>query len=154
MSDPRVELQAEVDVPRDELFPLVSTADGLSRWLDGADFSPKVGAPVRLRLRDAEATGTVLALDPPQHISWSWDWADEPLGVASVVAFDLIEHAERTHLTVRHVGFRTRDQRDLHEELWRYWLGRLLEAARRRGAEVTSAGASTSVGASTATERP
>jgi uncharacterized protein YndB with AHSA1/START domain len=143
MSDLRVELQAEVDLPRAELFGLVATPEGLAGWLDGVDFEPKVGAPVRLRLRDAQAAGEVRALDPPQHISWSWDWVDEPLGIPSVVAFDLIEHGRRTHLTLRHVGFRSRSQRDLHEQLWRYWFARLLAAARRVGADVTAAGAST-----------
>ena len=66
---------------------------------------PKVGAKVRLRLREGVAVGTVLAVDPPQHISWTWDWEAEPLRAPSVVAFDLIDHAERTHLTLRQVGF-------------------------------------------------
>jgi len=143
VSDRRVELQAEVDTPREALFALVATQAGLVRWLDEADFEPKVGAALRFRLRDAEAHGEVVALDPPQHISWSWDWHDEPLGVPTVVAFDLIEHGARTHLTIRHVGFRTRAQRELHEQLWRYWFARLLGEVRREGAEVTSAGAST-----------
>jgi uncharacterized protein YndB with AHSA1/START domain len=130
LTDLRIELQAEVDVPRAGLFPLVSTADGLARWLDAADLEPEVGRPVRLRLLRAEAVGEVLAVDPPQHISWSWDWEGEPLGVPSVVAFDLIDHGHRTHLTLRHVGFRTQSQCELHDALWAYWFGRLLAAAR------------------------
>lgn len=130
MSDPRVELQAEVAVSRRALYRLVSTQEGLACWLDGVDFESKVGAPVRFRLRDAEAVGEVLAVDAPQHVSWSWDWVGESLGVPSVVCFDLIEHGARTHLTLRHVGFRNRAQRELHETLWRYWFARLLEAAR------------------------
>lgn len=142
MTDLRVELQAEVDAHRDELFGFVSTQDGLARWLDGAEFKPQVGGRVSLALRNAQAMGEVLALDPPQHISWSWDWTDDPIGSPTVVAFDLIEHGARTHLTLRHVGFRTRAQKQLHEELWRYWFGRLLDAVGKAGAEVTSAGAS------------
>jgi len=139
-----VELQAEVDAPRARLFRLVASADGLGQWLDGAEFEAHVGGNVLLRLRDAEAHGEVVAFDPPQHISWSWDWTDAPLGRPSVLAFDLIEHGRRTHLTLRHVGLPSRAQRELHEELWRYWLGRLLEAAAASGADVTSAGASAS----------
>ena len=150
MSDPRVELQAEVDVPRKALYGMVATSEGLAAWLDEVDFRPEVGAPVRFRMRDAQATGEVLAVDPPQHVSWSLDWPEEPIGTLSVVAFDLVDHGRRTHITLRQVGFRTRAQRDLHEELWRYWFARLLEAARRVvGADVTAAGASTAVGAST-----
>lgn len=139
-----MELQAEVDAPRPALFELVATQDGLARWLDGAEFQARVGGKVLLRLRDAEAHGEVVALDPPQHISWSWDWVSEPLGRPSVLAFDLIEHGRRTHLTLRHVGLPSRAQHELHEQLWRYWLGRLLDAAVEGGADVTSAGATAS----------
>ena len=76
----------------------------------------------------------MLAVDPPQHISWTWDWEGEPLGVQTVVAFDLIDHAERTHLTVRHVGFRSRAQQQLHDALWRYWFARLVRAAKAEAA--------------------
>jgi uncharacterized protein YndB with AHSA1/START domain len=125
----RVELQSEVDAEREAVFALVATADGLRRWLDEADLEAREGGAVRLRLRDAEVTGRVLAVDPSQHISFSWDYPDEPLGVPSVVAFDAIEHGHRTHLTVRHVGFPTARSRDAHEALWRFWFPRLVEAA-------------------------
>ena len=125
----RVELQREVDAKREAVFALVATADGLRRWLDEADMEPREGGAVRLWLRDAVVTGRVLAFDPPQHISFSWDYTDEPLGVPSVVAFDAIEHGHRTHLTVRHVGFPTARSRDVHEALWRFWFPRLVEAA-------------------------
>jgi uncharacterized protein YndB with AHSA1/START domain len=133
-NDLRVEHQAEVPGRREELFKLVATSEGLRRWLDGAELSPSVGGAVRLTLRDAVAVGKVLAVDAPQHISWTWDWEGEPLHANTVVAFDLIDHAERTHLTVRHVGFRSRAQQQLHDALWRYWFGRLVRAARDKAA--------------------
>ncbi|MEA2622632.1 MAG: Activator of Hsp90 ATPase 1-like protein [Chloroflexota bacterium] len=134
-SDLRVEHQAEVPGRRKDLFRLVSTSDGLARWLDGADLTSAVGGTVRLRLREAVAAGQVLAIDPPQHISWTWDWEGAPLRVPTVVAFDLIDHAERTHMTIRHVGFRSRAQMQIHDALWRHWFGRLAAAARREAAQ-------------------
>ena len=125
----RVELQAEVAAARTDVFALFATSDGLRRWLDEAEMEPRAGAPVRFRLRDAIAVGEVVALDPPQHISWSWDWDGSPLGVPTVVALDAIDHGDRTHVTLRHVGFRSRAQYELHEALWRYWFGRLRDAA-------------------------
>jgi uncharacterized protein YndB with AHSA1/START domain len=125
----RVELQAEVAAPRDLVFPLVATADGLRRWLDAASLDARVGGELRATLRDAQVVGRVLALDPPQHISFTWDWLDRPLGAASVVAFDAIDHGARTWVTLRHVGLRP-DQVDLHDQMWRYWLGRFVEACR------------------------
>ena len=127
--DVRIEMQAEVDAPREAVYALVATADGLRRWLDAADLEPRVGGAVRLRLLDAIVEGRVLALDPPQHVSFAWDYPDEPLGTPSVVAFDAIEHGHRTHLTVRQVGFPNVRTRDLHEALWRHWFPRLVQAA-------------------------
>lgn len=128
-SDLRVEHQAEVPGRREGLFTLVSTSEGLSRWLDAAELTPTVGGAVRLTLRQAVAAGQVLAIDPPQHISWTWDWEAEPLRAQTVVSFDLIDHAERTHLTIRHVGFRSRAQQQLHDALWRYWFRHLTRTA-------------------------
>ena len=129
MAPNRVELQAEVDSPRERVYGLLATRDGLERWLDEADVEPVVGRPVRFRLHEAVATGKVLAVDPPQHISFSWDWEGEPIGVPSVVALDAIDHGARTHVTLRHVGFRDRRQLELHDALWAYWFQRFREAA-------------------------
>jgi uncharacterized protein YndB with AHSA1/START domain len=124
----RVELQTEVDAPRALIYPLLGTAEGLATWLDSAELEARVGAPVRLRLRDGVATGKILAVDEPQHISFTWDWQTEPLGRPSVVAFDAIDHGSRTHVTIRQVGL-SPDQVELHQEMWRYWMKRFRAAA-------------------------
>ena len=128
MSD-RVELQREIDTDRERVFGLVSSAAGLRQWLDDGDIEARVGGAVRLRLRDAEAVGKVLAIDPPQHISFTWQWEGEA-AVSGVVAFDAIDHGARTHLTMRHVGLRSAEQVQMYGELWRYWMERLIAAAR------------------------
>jgi uncharacterized protein YndB with AHSA1/START domain len=129
MSD-RVELQAEVDAPRIHVFPLLASSEGLRHWLDEANIDPRVGGEVRVRMRESWATGEVLAVDPPQHISFTWDWAAAPLGVTTVVAFDAIDHGARTHVTLRHVGLPDRRQLELHDAMWRHWLGRFEQVAR------------------------
>jgi uncharacterized protein YndB with AHSA1/START domain len=129
----RVELQAEVSGQREVLFPLVSTADGLADWIDEAALDPRVGGGFRFRMLDGVAIGRVLALDPVQHIGYSWDWEAQALGYPTTVAFDLIAHGSRTHLTLRHVGFRSPAQAELHDALWRYWFGRLVRATATAG---------------------
>jgi uncharacterized protein YndB with AHSA1/START domain len=131
MDEPRVELQAELAIPRERAFELLSTSAGLASWLDGADVETRSGGAVHLRLRDAVVEGSVVAFDPPQHLSFSWDYPDAPLGHPSVVAFDAIAHGARTHVTLRHVGLAAARQRDLHEALWRYWFARFREVARQ-----------------------
>lgn len=134
--DPRrsVELQAELHVPRDAVYPLIATQEGLATWLDEATFTPDVGAPVRLRLGEIVAVGTVLAIDPPQHVSLSLDWEGDPLGVPSVLALDAIDHGERTHLTLRHIGIPPGQRRADADNLWHRWFARLREAATRGAA--------------------
>ncbi len=136
-----VELQGEVRAHRDLVWPLLSTSDGLARWLDGAEFEARVGAPVRLRLADATAVGAVLAVDPPQHVSFSLDWKDAPLGQPTVVALDAIDHGEVTHVTLRHVGLPGGRQRELHEALWLHWFPRLLRVATEAGRSAPKVGA-------------
>lgn len=126
----RVEQQLEVDAARESVFELFGTAEGLRRWLDAADLEPRVGGVVRVRMRDATATGTVLALDAPQHISFTWEWAGQRWATPSVVAFDAIDHGARTHVTLRHVGLPSDSEVELHSELWRYWLERFAAAVR------------------------
>jgi uncharacterized protein YndB with AHSA1/START domain len=137
--DARVELQAEIDAPREVVFALVATAEGLARWLDAASIEPRPGGAVRLRLLDAEVAGKVVALDEPQHISFSWDYPAEPLATPSVVAFDAISHGHRTHLTLRHVGLAGRRSLDDHEALWRFWFPRLVAAAQAPSSMVVQA---------------
>jgi uncharacterized protein YndB with AHSA1/START domain len=126
----RVELQTEVDSPRLAVYPLLASAEGLRQWLDDAHLDERVGGEVRLRLRDGWAVGEILALEPPQHISFTWDWVGAPLGATTVVAFDAIDHGARTHVTLRHVGLPGHRQLELHEALWRHWLQRFEQAAR------------------------
>jgi uncharacterized protein YndB with AHSA1/START domain len=121
----RVELQAELNAPREAVWPLLATADGLGRWLDHAEMDARVGGAVRLTLGDAAAVGSIVALDPPQHISFTWDWEGEPLGSRTVLALDAIEHGAATHVTLRHVGLRPGSQLEQHASMWRYWFGRL-----------------------------
>lgn len=127
----RVELQAEVKASRLLVYPLLATAEGLAQWLDAAELEPRVGSPVRLRMLDAVAVGKVLAVDPPQHISFTFDWEGEPLGAQTVVALDVIDHGSRSHVTLRHVGFRDERQLELHESLWAYWFERFRKAVAR-----------------------
>ena len=136
-----VELQGEVRAHRDAIWPLLSTRDGLARWLDGAEFEARVGAPIRLRLADATAVGAVLAVDPPQHVSFTFDWEDAPLGQPTVVALDAIDHGEATHVTLRHVGLPGGRQQELHEALWLHWFSRLLRVSAETGRPAAEVGA-------------
>ncbi|MGO9178503.1 MAG: SRPBCC domain-containing protein [Candidatus Limnocylindrales bacterium] len=92
-------------------------------------------------MRDARVLGTLLAFNPPQHVSFSFDWDGDPIGQPTVVALDTIDHGNSTHLTIRHVGLPGGRQRELHVELWRYRFQRLVRVAGQPGAGYREAAA-------------
>ena len=51
---------------------------------------------------------------------------------------DVIDHGKRSHVTLRHVGFRTAAQLELHEAVWAYWFERLRKAAEHLPREAAS----------------
>ena len=109
----------------------VWTASGATiTYMDSDGLDARVGGELRATLRDSQAVGRVLALDPPQHISFAWDWVERPLGATSVLAFDVIDHGSRTWVTLRHVGLPSEAQIALQDQVWRYWLGRFEDACR------------------------
>ncbi len=124
-----VELQAEIHAGRDIIWPLLSTSDGLGRWLGATEIPRSVGGPVRLTIASAAAHGVLLALDPPQHVSFTFDWDEASVGGVTVVALDAIDHGATTHLTLRHVGLPAGRERDRHAALWREQFGRLVRVA-------------------------
>ena len=124
-----VELQAEVHSGRDRVWPLLSTSEGLAAWLGQAEVPASVGGQIRLTVGDAAAHGVLLAVDGPQHISFTFDWDGAPIGGPTVLALDAIEHGASTHLTLRHVGLPAGRERDRHEALWHERFGRLVRVA-------------------------
>ncbi len=105
----------------------------LGQWLLRNDFFPEVGRNFQLRNEPAGAWDgvidcTVLALDPPHRLAYSW----RVFGHTSIVEFTLTLADGGTHLRMEHSGFRT-DQQAAYRGAQDGWqrfvgnLGRLLD---------------------------
>ncbi len=81
---------------------------------------------IRSEVGELAVLGTVLAVDPPRSLRLAWRWDGEQHSTDAEIALERIADAT-TLVTVRHSGFETPEERDLHVEGWSNCLGRLVE---------------------------
>lgn len=106
----------QLDVVIEETFPhpieavwaALTDAHEHAVWLMRSDFEPRVGKRFSFHA-ESEQPGwrgwvdcTVLELDPPRRMVWSWVATDD--GMATTVTFELAGIDGGTQLTLRHEG--------------------------------------------------
>ena len=95
----------------DKVWRALTEPAALGTWLMKTDFVPKPGHSFRMWCED-EHGGTdrylcsVLELDPPHRMAWSWVLEGMDDEGETYVEFRLRKVAEGTHLTIRHSGDR------------------------------------------------
>lgn len=109
---------------RATVWAALTDARALAAWLLENDFEPRVGKVFTLRSPDmGVVTCTVLVLDAPQYMAWSWHHPDLPL--PATVTFTLEDVEGGTRLTVQHRGPTQADYRADITEGWPHKLARL-----------------------------
>ena len=114
--------------PPEKVWRALTEPALLGQWLLGNDFFPEMGRNFQLRNEpvggwDGVIDCTVLALDPPHHLAYSW----RTFGHTSVVEFTLTPADGGTHLRMEHSGFRTDQQAAYRgaQDGWQRFLGNL-----------------------------
>jgi uncharacterized protein YndB with AHSA1/START domain len=110
-----------------EVFRAFTDPDRLRQWwkpqgfvVEALDFQARTGASYRVRLRAPDGTpfehvGTVLEVDAPTRLAYSWRWIEGPLdGTETLVELTFI--AERGGVTVdlSHSRFANQAECDKH----------------------------------------
>jgi uncharacterized protein YndB with AHSA1/START domain len=95
--------------PPEKVWRALTHGDALAEWLMENDFEPEVGRECIFRFCDPAADGrersvrvTVLELDPPRRMAWSWH--NEGEAQPTRVLFELEPAADGTRLTLTHTG--------------------------------------------------
>ena len=95
--------------PIEKVWNAIATCRGLEAWLMKNDFEPRVGHECLFRFceqtkqdRESLVYVTVLELNPPHHMVWSW--RNEHEREASRVTFTLQEVSGGTELHLTHTG--------------------------------------------------
>jgi uncharacterized protein YndB with AHSA1/START domain len=118
-----------IHAPRAHVFKLITDPVEAKRWSSVTDFELRVGGHYRLEKGEWIAEGEVIEFDPPRVVAWTWDWKNAPLGVRTVVRFELTEEGENTILHLTHTGFAAEERAKNHGDGWTYYADRLKIAA-------------------------
>jgi uncharacterized protein YndB with AHSA1/START domain len=93
-----------------DLWPLLSTAAGLTKWIANVEqFEPQPGALFRFRSRyrgqDVLEQGAVQEIVPDSRLKLTWEWVGEGWGAPTEVLFALEPEPGGTSLLISHSGF-------------------------------------------------
>jgi uncharacterized protein YndB with AHSA1/START domain len=105
------------------------------RWMGNeAVIDPVPGGVYRIVYGNgAVMRGSLVSLDPPRRLVYTWGWEDPAEVVRpgdSTVEVTFTPEHDGTRIRVRHTGLPV-PERAGHDEGWAYFLGRLVEVARR-----------------------
>jgi uncharacterized protein YndB with AHSA1/START domain len=122
-----------IAAPAAVVWELLTTADGLTRWVGpAATAEPVPGGELRWMHPDGSTVvGRFLELVPHRRIVFTYGWDDGRMGVppeSTTVEIELEEHDGRTTLRLTHRGLPPQTVPD-HQRGWEYFLGRLRDAA-------------------------
>lgn len=128
-----VEVERRIDATPDEVFTYLTVAEKYTRWKgQQADLDPRPGGLYRVRMGpDAVALGEYREVERPTRVVFTWGWegsADVPPG-STTVEITLEEDGDGTLLRLRHRGFPSDADAELHREGWEMYVGRLVSAA-------------------------
>lgn len=133
-TDPTLEYEVRIAAPRDLVWRYWVEPDRLVRWMgDVARLDPVAGGGFRLEYRSGDVVaGTYLEVEPPRHLIVSWGWEEDgalvPVGASRVeLELEAIDDGAATLLRLRHHDLPA-ESRISHDEGWRYFLPRLVEA--------------------------
>jgi uncharacterized protein YndB with AHSA1/START domain len=96
--------------PTADLWPLLSTAAGLTKWVASIDqFDPQPGSAFQFRSRykgqDVVEQGTVLEIVPESRLKLSWEWVGEGWAAPTELLFALEPEAAGASFLISHSGF-------------------------------------------------
>jgi uncharacterized protein YndB with AHSA1/START domain len=100
MEHHNIELEHQYAHPIQEVWEAISNEEAISKWFIQADFQPKVGYDYTFTHESTTITGTVLEVDPPSLLVYSWRVA----GVETKVTWQLTNQEKGTLLKLSHVG--------------------------------------------------
>jgi uncharacterized protein YndB with AHSA1/START domain len=111
-----------------EVFVRLTDLSALQQWMPVTVFEPWVGGRFELEARGMTAVGSVLVLEPPHLLAYSWDWRDYPLPAPTTVTITLAPTASGTRLKLRHSGL-SAEQEAGFAQGWDHYLPRLCDLA-------------------------
>lgn len=121
----QVERSITIRAPRDIVFSYFTDSARWEKWWGaGSTIDPRPGGKVLVRFSNGhEAAGEVVAMDPPNSLSFTWGYSSgQPIAIGqSRVTISLRDEGEATRLTLKH-ELPADQQKEVHLQGWRYQL--------------------------------
>jgi uncharacterized protein YndB with AHSA1/START domain len=99
-------VEREMPHPLEKVWRALTQSPLIEEWLMENDFKPVVGHRFDLRAEWGVVACQVLAVEPNQALSYTW----EAMGLKSVVSWTLTSTGSGTHLRMEQSGFRPDQQ--------------------------------------------
>jgi uncharacterized protein YndB with AHSA1/START domain len=111
-----VVVEREIPYPPEKIWRALTQPHLIAEWLMKGDFAPIMGRQFRLSGDWGGVDCEVLAIEPHETLSYTWNYAhDDPAyALESVVTFTLTPTATGTLLRMEQVGFRP-DQKQAYQ---------------------------------------
>lgn len=125
--------ELRIEAPPEVVWRFWVDPEQVVRWMGKiATLEPRPGGAFRIDYGQGDViTGEYLELDEPRRLALRWAWeTDDPLEAAPSrieIELEAIDGGEATLLRLRHLEL-TRPRQVSHDEGWRYFLPRLIEA--------------------------
>lgn len=129
-----VEVEARIAASPETVFDFFTDPDKMIQWMGrSAQLDARLGGDFRCDINsDAVASGTYVALDPPNRIVFTWGWEGEDAVTkpgSSTVEVLLVADGDGTHLRLIHHDLPSVESATKHGQGWRHYLDRLAIAA-------------------------
>lgn len=98
---PRVSFERVLNAAIDTVWTMLTTSDGLEKWLAPASVELRIGGAMDIDFGDGEIVGgEIIHLDPGRFLEYHWRFTGEP---DSIIRFELEEvEPTRTRLRLDH----------------------------------------------------
>jgi len=124
-----IDKSIHIDAPQEAVFALLTDKAQTARWQPMDFFEPRLGGKYQFTKGEWIAFGDIVEYDPPRVVAYTWDWKNAPIGVRTVVKYELKKDGNGTLVRLTHTGFVDAERADGHAKGWEYYLGRLKTAA-------------------------
>lgn len=133
MAEHVVDVERRIAATPDEVFTYLTDAEKYTRWKgQQAELDPRPGGLYRVRMGpEAVALGEYVEVEPPTRVVFTWGWegsGDVPPG-STTVEITLRKDGDGTLLRLRHSGFPSDADAELHREGWEIYVGNLVTVA-------------------------
>lgn len=126
--------EVRIAAPPDVVWTFWVDPERMARWMgDRATLEPRPGGTFRLEYGSGDvAAGAFVELDAPHHLVFTWGWEADgdpvPAGASRIeVSLEAVDGGAATLRRLRHLGLPP-ESRAGHDEGWRYFLPRLVDA--------------------------